>query len=345
MYVWYFTSLHDLPARAIFCGWCTHGKWPCPVCYQAVTFIWLKKGGKYSCFDQHRQFLAPNHKNRRDKKKYMKGVVVDAPPPIMMTGEDIKAQLESLELNAEGTGFVGYGESHQWTHISCMWKLPYMKDLLLPHNIDVMHTEKNIVEALWATLMDLEKTKDNINARVDQEELCDREHLNMQPPTKTKKTWTKPKAPFCLTRAQRKEILQWILDHLFFPDGYAANIMRGVNLAGLRITGLKSHDYHVWMERILPVMIRGYVDEEIWLVLAKLSFFFRQLCAKELDRDVVAKLEEQAAELIVELEAIFPPGFFNPMQHLLLHLPEEARLGGPVQYRWMFSTEREQKKL
>ena len=79
-------------------------------------------------------------------------------------------------------------------------------------------------------------------------------------------------------------------------------------------------------------MIRGYVDEEIWLVLAKLSFFFRQLCAKELDRAVVAKLEEQAAELIVELEEIFRPGFFNPMQHLLLHLPEEARLGGPVQY-------------
>ena len=76
-------------------------------------------------------------------------------------------------------------------------------------------------------------------------------------------------------------------------------------------------------------MIRGYVDEKIWLVLAKLSFFFRQLCAKELDKVVVAKLEEQAAELIVDLEAIFPPGFFNPMQHLLLHLPEEARLGGP----------------
>jgi hypothetical protein len=32
MYVWYHTSLHDLPARALFCGWCTHGKWPCPIC-------------------------------------------------------------------------------------------------------------------------------------------------------------------------------------------------------------------------------------------------------------------------------------------------------------------------
>ena len=24
----------------------------------------------------------------------------------------------------------------------------------------------------------------------------------------------------------------------------------------------------------------------------------------------------------------FPPGFFNPMQHLILHLPYKARMGG-----------------
>ena len=46
------------------------------------------------------------------------------------------------------------------------------------------------------------------------------------------------------------------------------------------------------------VMIRGYVREDIWRVLAELSFFFHQLCAKELDYEVVAKLEEQAPELL-----------------------------------------------
>jgi hypothetical protein len=35
-----------------------------------------------------------------------------------------------------------------------------------------------------------------------------------------------------------------------------------------------------------------------------------------------------------------PPGFFNPMQHLLIHLPYEAKVGGPVQYRWMYHIER-----
>ena len=50
--------------------------------------------------------------------------------------------------------FVGYGEAHMWTHKSGLTRLPYFDDLLLPHNIDVMHTEKNIAEALWGTLMD-----------------------------------------------------------------------------------------------------------------------------------------------------------------------------------------------
>jgi hypothetical protein len=37
--------------------------------------------------------------------------------------------------------------------------------------------------------------------------------------------------------------------------------------------------------------------------------------------------------------------FFNPMQHLLIHLPYEAKVGGPIQYKWMFDIERALKKL
>jgi hypothetical protein len=36
------------------------------------------------------------------------------------------------------------------------------------------------------------------------------------------------------------------------------------------------------MERILPVMFRGYFDDAVWMVLAELSYFYRQLCAKEM---------------------------------------------------------------
>ena len=64
-------------------------------------------------------------------------------------------------------------------------------------------------------------------------------------------------------------------------------------------------------------------------MLAELSFFFHQLCAKEVSMKVVEELEKAAPLLLYKLEKIFPPSFFLSMQHLILHLPSEARMGGP----------------
>ena len=75
-------------------------------------------------------------------------------------------------------------------------------------------------------------------------------------------------------------------------------------------------------------MVRGYLPDNIWRVLAELSNFFRQLCAKELSRAVISDMEKVTPVLLCKLEKIFPPAFFNLMQHLLLHLPYEAQMGG-----------------
>ena len=86
----------------------------------------------------------------------------------MMIGAVVHAQLYALELNDQGDHFLGYGEQHAWTHKLCLWNLPYFDDLLLPHNIDVMHTKRNVTEAIFGTIMDIpDKTKDNVKARVD----------------------------------------------------------------------------------------------------------------------------------------------------------------------------------
>jgi hypothetical protein len=41
MHVWYHYSLHDFLAYGIFCAWCVHGKFPCPICKECLRFIWL----------------------------------------------------------------------------------------------------------------------------------------------------------------------------------------------------------------------------------------------------------------------------------------------------------------
>jgi hypothetical protein len=76
-----------------------------------------------------------------------------------------------------------------------------------------------------------------------------------------------------------------------------------------------------------------------------LSFFFHQLCAKEIDLVVISSMEHEAVALHCKLNKIFSPGFFKRMQHLILHLPYEAGMGRHVQFRWCYVIEREQKNL
>lgn len=242
--------------------------------------------------------------------------------------------------------FVGdtesYGRLHNWTHFLCFRQLPYFPKLLLPHNIDVMHNEKNMGEAVWNTCFDTDKTKDNVKARLDLAMICNRPSLHLV--QKSNGKWDRPRAPFCIAKNDKATILHWFQD-LKFPDAYASNLRRGVNLLQRKIFGLKSHDYHIFIERLLPVAFRGFMPDNIWRCLAKLSFFYRQLCAKELSKDVVHSLEDNVAVLLCKLEKIFPPGFFNVMQHLIIHLPYEARLGGPVLARWCYPYERCIKRL
>jgi hypothetical protein len=135
------------------------------------------------------------------------------------------------------------------------------------------------------------------------------------------------------------------LKNLKFPDGYAAGFRRAVNLKLGKLSGVKSYDYHIFMERLIPVMFHGYLDDDVWTALAELSHFYRQLCAKEIKKEIMEKLDKEISMLICKLEKIFPPGWFNPMQHLLVHLPYEAKLGGPQQYKWMYHIERALKNL
>jgi hypothetical protein len=90
----------------------------------------------------------------------------------------------------------------------------------------------------------------------------------------------------------------------------------------------------------MPVMFWGYFDYAVWMVLAELSYFYRQLCAKEITVEMIQKLDKEIPMLLCKMEKNFPPWFFNTMQHLLIHLSYEAKVGGPIQYRWMYHIEK-----
>jgi hypothetical protein len=56
------------------------------------------------------------------------------------------------------------------------------------------------------------------------------------------------------------------------------------------------------------------------------------ICAKEVSKAMIEKLEKEISLFVCKMEKVFAPGWFNVMQHLLVHLHWEARVGGPVQF-------------
>ena len=61
--------------------------------------------------------------------------------------------------------------------------------------------------------------------------------------------------------------------------------------------------------------------------------FFKDLTSTIIKNYDMSRLEEEILVILCKLEHIFPPCFFESMDHLPVHLPHEARLAGSVQYR------------
>jgi hypothetical protein len=165
--------------------------------------------------------------------------------------------------------------------------------------------------------------KDNVNVRKDLAALCGCPSLEAKPNARGK--LRRPKAPYYLKLTERKEILR-CLKILKFPDRYVANIKRAVNISTSKLNGLKSHDYHIFIERLMLVMFCGYFKVDLWKMFTELSYFYRHICAKQVSKVMMQRLEKHIVVLVCKMETILPSGWFNAMQHLLVRLPWETCL-------------------
>ena len=78
----------------------------------------------------------------------------------------------------------------------------------------------------------------------------------------------------------------------------------------------------------------------MWKAITELSLFFKSLIATVITNEDMARLESDIPIVLCKLERIFPQSFFDSMEHLPVHLPYEACITGPVQFRWMYPFER-----
>ena len=206
------------------------------------------------------------------------------------------------------------------------------------HNHDVMHIEKNVMDNILGTLLNLkDQTKDNYKARLDLADMGIRSELHLQ--RKSDDKYTIPPTCFHMASSEKDGFLQ-VLKDVTVPDGYTSNISCRVNMKECKISGLKSHDNHILMQQIFPIALRGSLPSHVTRPLIKLACFFREICSKTLRVLDIATVEVDIAVALCEVENIFPPSFFTVMVHLVMHLAAEAKIGGLVHYRWMYPIER-----
>jgi hypothetical protein len=77
------------------------------------------------------------------------------------------------------------------------------------------------------------------------------------------------------------------LKNVKLPSGYSTNISRLISFPNLKVApGVKSHDYHVLIQNILPI--------NVWEAIMNLCFFFNALGKKVLSEEALESLEKKA---------------------------------------------------
>ncbi|KAL4585273.1 hypothetical protein LXL04_009889 [Taraxacum kok-saghyz] len=331
-------TISDFPAYAYLSGWSTMGKLACPICLEDTRSNRIH--GK-QCYAGHRCFLSKTHRWRKSKE--FDGKQEKRDRPRLFTGDQILRQLATIPRCTTGKAPSNEDRKHKrgvdelnWSKKSILFELPYWSKLLMRHNLDIMHIEKNVCDNIIGTLLnDPVKSKDTPKARLDLEDLNIRKDQWLR---ERNGKFEKPHANFTLSKDECVEFCKFIKS-VRLPDGYACNISRCVTDSNT-LGGMKTHDCHVLLQKILPVAILPFLNKEIRTALIEFCQFFQKICSKTLDAKELENMKTGIVIILCKLEKIFPPTFFTVMVHLCVHLPEEALLGGPVSQRWMFGIER-----
>ncbi|GJW08126.1 hypothetical protein Tco_1570549, partial [Tanacetum coccineum] len=337
--------INDFPARSSLSGWSGQGYKACPTCNKDIPFVHVLSKTAYV---DHRRFLKKPHKWRNSRE--FNGQTDNRDPPKESRRDEILAELNRLPTRLTGKHPIYRGVKIKrnvlvelnWTKRSIFYELEYWCFLTLRHNLDIMHIEKNVLEAILNNLLMNDKSNDTAKARQDLQRLGIRSGLWLGQ-TKNGKC-LKPQAAYCFTPEDRKKFCQFIKG-VKLPDGFGSCFKHKVTDNDTNITGLKSRDCHIMMQRLLPYGLQNYLPDKIAKPIIELCSLFKQICYATLIEDDMLIAQIKVVDILCDFVLIYPPALFDIMIHLVIHLPLEALEGGPIRRRWLFPFERYMKKL
>jgi hypothetical protein len=168
-----------------------------------------------------------------------------------------------------------------------------------------MHVEKIICENVVQTIFGI---KDIIVVRQDLKEEGIRPHLWLFQDPHVLDRWLKPMAPYVL---KEDELIMFMdcLKSLKVPTEYCNVPLKHV--AKKKLLAMKAHYSHIFMQQLLPLCLRGLMDQQTRIVIMHFSRIFRRICAKVLDSADMGTLRKDAAITMCMLEMTMPPSFLT----------------------------------
>ncbi len=121
------------------------------------------------------------------------------------------------------------------------------------------------------------------------------------------------------------------------PSKYSASLAKHVPIG--MWASMKARDWHVLMQTLLPLCLRGLMQKNTRKAIMWLSRVFQWICAKVINPNEILMFKEDVAMTICMLEVVMAPSFFAMMTYLMSHLVEELNLCGLVHTCWMNCTE------
>ncbi|XP_010436664.1 PREDICTED: uncharacterized protein LOC104720460 [Camelina sativa] len=324
-------SISDYPALGTLSGCKVKGKQACNVCGKDTPSRWLNFSCKFVYMGNRKRLPSGHH--YRYKKAWFDNTIEERNAKRIQTGAEIYETLQAFRNDFRKP--LDKEIKRKRT------ELEDDEDLPVRHNIDVMHVEKNVSDAILAILMQSAKSEDGLKARKDLEDIGIRNHLHTE--VRRKKTYLPP-AAYWLSKKE-KTIFGHRLSKFIGPDGYCGNIANSVSVNPPNIGSLKSHDHHVLIQNLLLAALRGLLHKVPRIAINRLCSYFNRLCQRIIDPEKLMTMETEFVETMCQLERFFPPSLFDIMFHLPIHLSKEARLGGPVHFRWMYPFKRYMKTL
>ncbi|XXG72498.1 hypothetical protein AAC387_Pa07g1577 [Persea americana] len=162
-------TINDFPAYVNLSGWSTKGCFACPHCNEDTCSYYLSHGKKL-CYMSHRRLLDADHRFRRNKIKF-DGKMEFRAALLSRSGTELLRQCCDINItfgkhNSNSSSKKRKQDDNTkglWKKKSIFFTLPYWEHLLIRHNLDVMHIEKNICDSIVGTMLNIEgKTKDTL---------------------------------------------------------------------------------------------------------------------------------------------------------------------------------------